>query len=162
MQYSFSACDEWCSVFPWRHVLSASFDAVQVHFWVVEEGVEYADGVASPADTRNHGLWQLAFLPEDLSSGLFANDALEVADHCRVWMWAHYRPEEVVGVLDVCDPAPECFVDGVLECLGACLDRMDLSSAHFHPVDVASLSLHVLAAHADLGLQAESRAGHSS
>ena len=39
---------------------------------------------------------------------------------------------------------------------------MDLCSEHFHPVDVESLSLHVLAAHVDLGLQAESRAGHCS
>src|SRR5437016_10853552 len=39
---------------------------------------------------------------------------------------------------------------------------MHSGSEHFHSVDVEPLSLHVLAAHVDLGRQTESYAGHCS
>src|SRR5207247_10253880 len=119
MKDPFSARDQRCSMLPRRHIVSTGFDTVQVHVSVIEEFVEYADRVASPANARNHVSWQLAFLLQDWSTGLSAEDALEVANHDRVCMWAHYGPEKVVGVFDVGDPVPQRFVDGVFECLGA-------------------------------------------
>src|SRR5207247_6050597 len=119
MKDPFSARDERCSMLSPRHIVSTGFDTVQVYVRVIEESLEYADRVASSANAGNHTPWQLAFLLQDLSSGLSADDALEVADHGRVWMWANYGPEKVVRVFDVGDPVPQRFVDGVLECLGA-------------------------------------------
>src|SRR6266699_4389823 len=104
---------------PRRHIVSPSFDTTQVHLRVIEESMEYPDGIASPANAGNHAPRQPTFLLQDLSSGLSADYALEVADHGRVWMWADYRPSEVEGVFDVGDPVPQRFVDGVFECLGA-------------------------------------------
>src|SRR5207302_2041108 len=101
MKDPFSAGDERCSMLPRRHIMSTGFDTVQVHIQVIEEPMEYADRVASPANTGNHTPWQPAFLLQDLSTGLSADDALEVADHGRVGVWAHYGPEKVVGVFDV-------------------------------------------------------------
>src|SRR6266566_6326887 len=115
MKDSFSARDEGCSMLPRGHIASTRFDTVQVHVHVIEELMEYADRVASPANTGNHAPWQPAFLLQDLSTGLSADDALEVADHGRVGVWAHYGPEKVVSVFDVGDPVPQRFVDGVLD-----------------------------------------------
>src|SRR5438105_3104362 len=92
MKDSFSAGDERCSMLPRRHIVSTGFDTVQVHVRVIEECVEYADRVASPANTSNHTPGQLTFLLQDLSTGLSAVHALEVADHGRVGVWAHYGP----------------------------------------------------------------------
>src|SRR6266550_3948250 len=86
---------------PPGHIASTSFDTVQVHVHVIEESIEYPYRVASPANAGNHTLRQLALLLQDLSTGLSADDGLEVADHGRVWVWAHYGPEKVVGVFDV-------------------------------------------------------------
>src|SRR5437899_2731525 len=119
MKDPFSARDERCSMLPRRHIMSTGFDTVQVHVRVIEESMEYADRVASPSNAGNHTPWQLAFLLQDLSTGLSSDDALEVADHSRVRVRAHYGPEKVVGVFDVGDPVPQSLVDGVFECLGA-------------------------------------------
>src|SRR5438445_4618365 len=104
---------------PQRHVVSAGFNTIEFHVRVTEKCMEYADRVASPADTGEDRSWQLPLLIQDLSSGFSADDALEVAHHCRVWMRAHHGPEEVVRALNVRDPVSQRFVDGVLECLGA-------------------------------------------
>src|SRR5205807_2667920 len=119
MKDPFSACDERRSMLPRRHIMSPSFDAIQLHVRVIEESMENADRVASTANAGNHRPRQLAFLLQDLSTGLSADDALEVADHGWVWVWSDYGPEEVVGVLDVRDPVSQGFVYGVLEGLGA-------------------------------------------
>src|SRR5437870_1801116 len=119
MKAPYSARHERCSMLARRHIVSTGFDTVQVHVRVIEECVEYADRVASPANTSNHTPGQLTFLLQDLSTGLSADHALEVADHGRVGVWAHYGPEKVVGVFDVGDPVPQRFVDGVFEGLGA-------------------------------------------
>src|SRR5207244_1741469 len=124
MKDPFSARDERCSMLPRRHIMSTGFDTVQVHIRVIEECMEYADRVASPANTGNHTPWQLAFLLQDLSTGLSADDALEVANHGRVWMGADYGPQKVVGAFDVGDPVPQRFVDGVFECLRASVEGM--------------------------------------
>src|SRR6266702_3174640 len=101
MNDPFSARDERSGMLPRRHIVSTGFDAIKVHVRVIEECMEYADRVASPANAGNNTPWQLAFLFQNLSTGLSADDALEVADHARVWVWADYRPQEVVGVFDV-------------------------------------------------------------
>src|SRR6266571_2278401 len=107
MKDPLSACDERCSMLPRRHIMSPSFDAIQLHVRVIEESMEYADRVASTADTGDHAPWQFAILLQDLSTGLSADDALEVADHRRVWMSASKpRAAQAIAVATPCCPAP--------------------------------------------------------
>src|SRR6266704_1428976 len=87
MKDPLSACDERCSMLPRRHIMSPSFDAIQLHVRVIEESMEYADRVASTADTGDHAPWQFAILLQDLSTGLSAHVDLGLqtesrAGHC--------------------------------------------------------------------------------
>ena len=97
----------------------------QAHVRVVEERVEDADGVGSPADAGGDRVGQPTGLVQHLGPGLQTDDALEVAHHQWERMWSGGGAEAVVGVVGVGHPVPEGLVDGVLEGLRSRLHRHD-------------------------------------
>ena len=108
-----------------------------------------------PADAGHHIVGQTALGLPDLSPGLASDDALEVADHDGVRVWADDAADEVVGGLDVGDPVANGLVDGVLEGAGTGLDADYLGLKQAHTIDVEGLATNVRLAHVDDALQPE-------
>ena len=69
------------------------------------------------------------------------------------------RAETVMGCLLAGDPGPQGLVDGVLERAGAALHGVHLGAQQFHAPDIGGLALHILAAHVDDAIHAQTRGG---
>ena len=69
------------------------------------------------------------------------------------------RAEQVKRVLDVGHPVADRLVDGVLERLAAALDRDHFRAEQLHAKDVGLLAGDVDAAHVDVAVETEQRAG---
>src|SRR5215472_13451292 len=104
---------------PGLHAVPGGLTADEPYILVRNERVEQPDRVRPSSDTRDRRIRQPAGSLEDLTAGLHADDALEIANHCREGMGASDRAEDIVRGLDVGDPVPERLVDGVLERAGA-------------------------------------------
>src|SRR5262245_53177444 len=72
------------------------FNADQAYLGVVQERVEYADGVAAAAHTGDHVVRQTAELFEALGARLAPDDRLEVAYQARVGVGADRAADQVV------------------------------------------------------------------
>jgi len=138
--------------------MSGGLAADEAYIRVREERVEQADGVRSPSDARDRGIGQAAGSLEDLTAGLHADDALEIADHGGEGMGPGGSAEDVVRGLDVGDPVPERLVDGVFESTGAGGNRYHRGTEHLHPCHVDRLPADVRFPHVDGAFQAEQRA----
>lgn len=95
-----------------KNALSTGFNTDEADIWVVEEGVEDADGVGATANASGDGVREALGLLKDLFAGFFTDDTVKVADHGRVWMCAIGCAEDVVGVADVGDPVAHGFIYG--------------------------------------------------
>jgi hypothetical protein len=145
-------------VLPGLHAVPGGLAADEADTSVREEGVEQADRVRPSPDRRDRRIRQPPGAFEDLTASLHTDDALEIADHGREGMGPGDRAEDVVRGLDVGDPVPERFVDGVLEGAGAGGNRNHLSTEHLHPCHIERLPADVGLAHVDGAFQAEQRA----
>ena len=97
------------------HAFAASFNTDDVYFFVVEEGVEEAHGVGAAADGSDERIGQTAFGLLHLGADFLADDALEIADHGGVRVWACHCADAIEGIAHVCDPVAQGIVHGVLE-----------------------------------------------
>ena len=142
----------------------AGFDAVAGRFhtndlyvFVIEEGVEQADGVGATADAGDQAVRQATFLGEHLVTGFLADHGLEVADHRRVRVRAGHGADHVEGGVDVGHPVTQGFVHRIFQ--GASTgDYRHHGGAHqLHAQYVGVLPVDVGAAHKDHALHAEAR-----
>ncbi len=129
------------------------FHADQAGLVVLDVGVEYAHGIRATAHTGNHCVGLLGFAAGGcqhlghLYQTLVADDALKVADHHGVGVWACHGTDDVKGVVHVGDPVAHGFVERVFQGLAAALYRHHGGAQQLHAVDVRALAFHVFAAH---------------
>ena len=135
--------------------LTGSFHANQARALVWDVGVEDTHGIAATAHAGHHRIG-LAALVEvgHLVQALFADDALEVAHHHRVGVWAGHGTDDVERVFDVGHPVAQRLVERVLQGATATFHRHHGGTQQLHAVDVGALALHVLAAHVHHAFQA--------
>ena len=134
-------------------------DAIDLDVLVVEEGMEQAHRIGAAADRRNEGIGQAAFALEHLLLRLIADDALEVAHHLRIGMWARHRADAIEGVLDIGDPVAQGFVERILQRARARKRRHDFGAQELHAEHIGLLPLDIDLAHIDDAFEAEARAG---
>src|SRR5712692_6606100 len=139
---------------------AGGLDPDQGNVLVVEERREHADGVGAASDARDHNVWELPVHRQVLIAGLIADHTLQVADHLRVRVRAHDRPDDVMGGAHVRHPVANRLGGRVLQRLGPARDLPDLGPQQLHAPDVHRLPAHVLRAHVDRTLEAEA-SGHS-
>src|ERR1051326_159020 len=77
---------------------------------VAEERVKQTYRVRAAADARDERVRQTAFRFENLRARLSPDDALERANHERIWVRAERAAEQVVSVGDVRHPVAQGFV----------------------------------------------------
>ena len=139
----------------------SGFDADELHFFVLDEVIENADGIRSAADAGDDGSGQFAFGFENLRAGFASDDFVEVAHHGRIRMRAQHAAQQIMRGANVGDPVAHGFVDGVFQ-----RARTGIHAAHFrsqqpHAEDIQFLAAHVLGAHVDDAFEAEQRADRS-
>jgi hypothetical protein len=155
MQHAGLAVAQRCGMPAGFQAVAAGLDAIHGHAGIVEERIEQADGIGSPADTGNQCIRQPPGHLQCLLARLAADDGLEVAHHGGIGMRPGNGADNVERVIDVGDPVAQCLVKRVLEGLRARLDRHDLRAHQLHAVDVDGLALDVLGAHVDHAVHAE-------
>src|SRR5664279_243013 len=79
-----------------RVAAASSFYADQFDFAVLDELVESADGVGTPANTGDYRGRKLPFCLQDLSARLCADDPVEVAHHGGIGMRAQHAAQQVM------------------------------------------------------------------
>src|ERR1035438_2941483 len=84
---------EPCRMFSQRVAASSGFNANQLDFAVLDELIESANGVGTPANTGDYRGRKLPFCLQDLSARLFADDAVEVAHHRGIRMRAQHTTQ---------------------------------------------------------------------
>src|ERR1043165_1380077 len=134
------------------------FDADHAYPRVGEERVEESDGVRAAADAGDERVGQAPRRFENLRARLSPDDALEVAHHARVWMWAEGAAQQIVSVGNVRHPVAQRLVDGVLERARAGVNLAHFRAEQAHAKDVQRLAAHVFSAHVDDAAQAEESA----
>jgi hypothetical protein len=95
----------------------------------------------------------------ELLARLVADEPLQVAHDRRVRRRADGGAQHVVGVADVRDPVADRRRRGLLERLGARVDRLDARAQQLHALHVGLLAADVLGAHEDDAVEVEQRAG---
>ena len=146
------------------HAFAGGFDTDQARVCMIDVGVEDAHRIAAAANTGHDriglravtacGLQHLGHLHPTL----LADDALEVAHHHRVGVWASYRADDVEGVFNVGDPVAHGFVERVFERAATAFHRHHRGTEQLHTVDIGALALDVLAAHIDHAFEPVARA----
>ncbi|ENN84331.1 hypothetical protein RHSP_21270 [Rhizobium freirei PRF 81] len=144
-----------CAMLIALQTLAAGFDADDLDAFVIEEGMEDADGVRAAADGRDDEIRQAAFGLQYLRAGFRADHGLEIADHFRIGMRAGGRADQVIGIIDIGDPVAQRLVHGVLQRAAAGGHRDNLGAQELHAENVRRLALHIGRAHVDDAGQAE-------
>src|SRR5262249_45129943 len=133
-------------------------DAHEPDVGIVDEAREEADRVRAAADARDRDLGQSPLGLENLLPGLPADHRLELAHQLGVRMRPDAGAEEVVRRLDVREPVADRLARRLAQRLRPELDGMHLGAEQAHALDVRPLAPHVLGAHVDDALEAETRA----
>src|SRR5215469_2729891 len=118
-------------------------------------GVSALQDAGATANAGENSFRQLALRLKNLPPGLFADDAVEVADHGGIRMRAEDAAEQIVGGADVGDPVAHGLVDGVFEGARAGVNGADFGSEEPHAEDVELLAPYVFGAHVNDALDAE-------
>src|ERR1700744_2084280 len=90
LQYAWRSALKTCRVFSKYRAAATRFHADQADFLVWNELIECANGIRSAAHASDHGVGQAIFFFENLLARFFADDAMEIAHHDRIWMGAEH------------------------------------------------------------------------
>ena len=140
---------------------TACFHADEAHTLVVQKFVKRTHGVRAATDAGDDRIGQATLFLEDLPARLFADDAMEVADHGRIRMRAQYAAQKVMRGADIGDPVAHRFVDGIFQGTRAGGHALHVGAEQAHAVDVQLLPPHVLFAHVNDAIHAEEGADGS-
>ena len=110
------------------NAVTAGLVADQSYPRIIDEGMEDADRIGSPADTRGHRIRQAAGPIQDLGASLHPDDTLKVTHHQRKRVRSRSGAEAVIGVVGVGHPIPEGLVHSILEGLRSGLHRDHLGA----------------------------------
>ena len=136
--------------------VTAGLVTVQVHSFVIEEGVHDADGVGAAADACADSIGMVDAIPIlQLLFRFLSDDLLEVAHHGWERMRSCDRAEQIMGVFDVGDPVAQRLVDGVLEDAITQGDFDDLRAKHAHAGNVQRLTAGIDLSHVDAALESQ-------
>ncbi|KAI9910501.1 hypothetical protein PsorP6_010249 [Peronosclerospora sorghi] len=126
---------------PWR------VDTVDGHPCLLHKRVKYANGFSPAAYTGDNRIGQSSPLVVQLGFDFASNDALKAAHERRKRVRTNGRTNNVVRRLDVRDPVPNRFVQGILERLGPARDGNHFYPQHLHAKDIERLALRIDIAH---------------
>src|SRR4051812_5754170 len=98
---------------------------------------------------------QTSFGLEDLPPCLFADDAVEVANHQWIGMRSECRTEQIISIRNVRHPVAQGFADRILQGATAARNRSDLRAQQAHTKDVEALPPHVFLAHINHAFESE-------
>ena len=139
--------------------LARRFGTDQIHFGIVEEGVEHADGIGAAADAGDHCIRKAPVLCQHLGPRFGADHRVEIAHHARIRTRTGGSTDDVEGVLDVGHPITHGFVQGVFQGFRTRGDRHHLGAQQFHAEHVDGLALDIDRTHVNHAFQAQTR-GH--
>src|SRR5690606_29322629 len=136
---------------------AGGLDADQLDGFVLDVGMEDADGIRPATHRGDHIVGLAACVARHLFAAFAADDGLEVAHHAGIGIRAGHGADDVEGVLDIGDPVAHGLVQGVLQGARARFDGHHRGAQQLHAVDVGRLSADVLAAHVDHAFHAVAR-----
>ena len=140
------------------HAITGGLDTDQTNIGAFHEGVEQPHGIGATAHAGHQHIRQA---PEGLAAlltGFLADHGMEIPHKHGVGMRASNGTEDVVGGFHVGDPVADRFAGGVLEGGGAGRDRLNRGPQQAHAEHIEGLTAHVLSAHVDHALEAETGA----
>lgn len=94
---------------------AARFNTDDVHILIIKEGVKQTHCVGPTANCRDQRVGQTPLCRHHLFFGLFADDGLEIAHHCGVWVWACNGADAIECVAHIGHPIAQRIVHGILK-----------------------------------------------
>src|ERR1039457_1395278 len=154
MQYAGPAGGQRGSVFAAGKAVPRRLDADQAHVIDRDVGVEDAHRIGAAADA---GDYRIGLAPGELRhllQAFLADHRLEIAHHHRVRVRPGDRADDVIGVVDICDPVAHGFVQRVFQRPRTRFDGYHAGTEDLHAVDVRRLAPDVLRTHIHHAFQA--------
>ncbi len=93
-----------CAVLAGVEAEAAGFCADKFYAVFVDEVGEHTDGVGAAAHACGHNVGKASGAFEHLGFCFFGDDAVEVFDDAREWVWSCRGSQEVVGGVEGCGP----------------------------------------------------------
>ncbi|MPM98439.1 hypothetical protein SDC9_145625 [bioreactor metagenome] len=109
--------------------------------------MEDSDRVRTASHAGNHVVWLTPSHFRHLYQALLADHGLKIALHHRIRVWSGNRANDIKSVANIGHPVTHGFIEGILQGLGARLNRHHRRPQQLHAVDVGCLALDVLCAH---------------
>ncbi len=138
---------------------SGSFNANQLHVFLIQKMVKRASGIA-PATHAGNDPVRVFFtgLFLELPADFFGNDRLKPGNHVGIRMRPNHRTDDVVRVNRVVNPVAHGLVGGIFQGLIATEGRNHFRSEHLHLFHVRRLALHINGPHVNNTFQTHQRA----
>ena len=117
--------------------------------------MKQADSIRPTSDAREQCVRQFSGLRKNLLTRFTPNHALKFAHHKRIGMRTQGATEQVIGVVNVCDPVAQSFIDGVLQCAGSRVHSHHFGPQQSHSENIELLPAHIFRAHVNHALKTE-------
>ena len=109
--------------------------------------VKASDSVRASAYARKNRIGESALFFEYLSSRLTGNNSLKIADDRGERVWAHYRAETIMRIVNTFCPLSHSLGNRIFKSCRARFYGNNSRAEEFHSIHIESLTLGVLLAH---------------
>ena len=127
--------------------------ADKLYALITDEVIKCAHSITAAANTSHNHIRKSALFFEELSLNFLAYYALKISYNHREWMWAHYRTEYIVSIVNSVCPLTHSLVYCVFQNHCACFNRIYLCAEEFHSIYIKGLTDCVLLTHKNLALK---------